>query len=317
MSQNLLSCASRTLLCVVSALVVCFASGCATVRVPPKVAPQPFKMDPPPGQLGTTCATDTLGGCDRLQELQSKTTALRAVHAADMKKLKGLAKALGRLLSLPEAIPRATVVAEQPDTSGWVDPDGIYPAVLVVRLEYDRGLDRLGKKAWTDIIQAIDVLRETSELISKNWTRVAAESGSKIPPEILAERRDALVTVQLAEGTTQFRLPMDLAANYLRREAVPWVVVASHVTTEGKLKHKMIQEHIMAIRPALEITQQRKGSAMAVTITESIPLRDRKVFQSEIAARDYCKKLRGELRFVPFGQMPPRKVEFRPVAGAR
>jgi hypothetical protein len=248
--------------------------------------------------------------------MKADTAAFQSTHAAQMKALEGLLQNIARLLSRPEAVPTASISAFSPDTTAWNDPDGIYPATMIVWFEYDRGLNRLGDTVEVDLKQALETLHVASQLANREWQELVTNARTTIPTAIAEARTAAQVSVQFVDKTFAFSIPGALAERYLKRDALPWEALVSHVITEGKLKHKRVKEHRLPVVPALTVVQQ----GLAVTITESPAQRDRKILKSQVPVGDFCKQLRGELRFVPRDQKLPMKAVFRRAAkkgGAR
>jgi hypothetical protein len=294
---------------------VFFTSACATTAPPVRTSPpKPFLKSPPPGRLGASCVTLEVAGCSALDAMKGDTAAFHKTHAAQMKVLEGQLQSIARMLSRPEAVPTASIAAYSPDTTAWNDPDGIYPATMVVRFEYERGLNRLGKNVEFDLKQALEALSVSSQAASRDWQELVKGARTTIPDAIAAARTAALVSVQFVDKTFAFSIPAALAERYLRRDALPWEALVSHVITEGKLKHKRVKEHRLQIAPALTVVQQANPRGLAVTITESPAQRDRKTLQSQVPVGDFCKKLRGELRFVPRDQKLSMKAVFRSAA---
>jgi hypothetical protein len=305
-----ISASSRVRAACVGTLLLAFA-GCATVAPPVKRAPvKPFKADQPPGTLRVTCSTGELGGCSAINELKNKTAEYAKLHAVQMAALEKQLQEVARILSTPESVPLASIEADEPKTEMWTDPEGVYPATMTVRFEYSRGLDRLGEGVQVVLKTALTSLKATAAQSQADWGALVRESRTAVPVSIAAERTPAQLVVNLVDLNLTIALPMQLAARYLKREALPWAAVASHVVTEGRLKHKLVQEHPINVQPALTVSAQVGASGLTVTITETPAKRLRGRLKSEIPAGDFCKKLRAELRFMPAGHVLSRKVEF-------
>lgn len=294
----------------ITLLLMAFA-GCATVPPPVKRAPvKPFKADHPPGKLGVSCSTSELGGCSTLNELKNKTAHYAKVHAAQMATLEKQLQEVTRILSKPESVPLASIEAEEPETAMWTDPEGVYPATMTVRFEYSRGLDRLGEGVHIALKTALASLKTTADQFQEDWDALVKESLTVVPADIAAQRTTAQFVVNLTDHNVTITLPKELAARYLVRNALPWSAYASHVVSEGLLKHKLVQEHALKIEPALIVGAAVSESGLTISVTETPAKRTRQILQSQVPAGDFCKKLRAELRFLPVGQLLSRKVEF-------
>ena len=265
----------------VCAIAIALVSACASAPKPIKPPPvKPFAADPPPGKLGVICASGELGGCDTLEALKQKSAAYRALHEEQMAELKKQLVEIAKLLSLPESEPLASIEADEPNTAMWTDPEGVYPATMTVRFEYSRGLDRLGVGVASQLTKALQQLAETSDQVQRDWNALVSESRTEVPADIAAERTPATLVATLSDQSFTMRVPMSLGARYLKREALPWAAVASHVVTEGKLKHRLVQAHNIAVIPALSVS--RKVGAQGLTRITEVGKRLRQELTSQI-----------------------------------
>jgi hypothetical protein len=294
------------------ALSMLLVSACATVPPPARVRPaKPFQPSPAPGLLTVKCSSLKVGGCDALGAVQSEAAAFQSLHTTQMNMLEGLLQDISRMLSRSEIVPRANISAYSPNTDAWNDPNGIYPAKLAARFDYDRGLNRLNDISGLDLKQSLKTLREAAKAADKHWQELVNDSRTQVPAAITDARTMAQVSIQFVDQAYTFSVPEPLAERYLKRDARPWDALVSHVITEDKLKHKRVQEHRLHLVPALTVVHQDSLSGLTINIVESPALRHRKDFHSQVHVGDFCKKLRGELRFVARDQRPPMKAIFR------
>lgn len=264
------------------------------------------------GPLQISCETGAVvEGCNRLKTLDDLTAALTIMHGRHMSSIELAAATLSTLLDTPEAEPRANITIYEPDTRTWEDPQGEYPSLMTVRLDYDRGLERLGEDMVGKVTAAVKALKKTVTDANNEWNSIVVPTKIKIPYEISAQRQMAKVQVIYASGTLEtLEVPSWLAKRYIKREARPWMALASHVITSGALKHRLVKQHVLFLTPALEVTEVTKKGQTHYAITEAKESRQRKDLTSMVGARDFCKELRAELRFARVGSWPAMKASF-------
>jgi len=308
--------------------------GCYTTRSkyrpPPRVkrpavrpAPKPIvrrPVAPPPKRFKPSCLSGAVPGCDRLQRLKQDTDALRIAHEDHMQTLERLTRQLGRLLSAQVKRPNAAISVVDPEVGVWDDPNGVYPATLILELEYARGLERLESVTLADVKSAVKSLKDAALKVAEDWRQLIVLSKAKVPAEILSQRRLVKVEITFRGLRAEFELPLFLAQRHLKRDQQAWTAIASHVVTDGALKHRIVQEHRVGTQDAFIVQAEFSARVPRVRITETPAGELRKQFVSQVPVADFCKNLRAELRFVPLNQLLPKKVEFRPAAksgGAR
>ena len=146
---------SRCALVILGGMLGLLFSGCAApvqvkstrVMERPKTtikAPTPKKVERPRGKLGNLCATSEIEGCAAAQAITEQVERYHVTHRQQMAELEKLLVEFARILNMPEAVPRAAIQAHNPDTGQWTEPQASYPVQITVRLDYDRGLERLG-----------------------------------------------------------------------------------------------------------------------------------------------------------------------------
>ena len=162
--------------------------------------------------------------------------------------------------------------------------------------------------------------KEFALKVAEDWRQLIVLSKAKVPAEILSQRRLVKVEITFRGLRAEFELPLFLAQRHLKRDQQAWTAIASHVVTDGALKHRIVQEHRVGTQDAFIVQAEFSARVPRVRITETPAGELRKQFVSQVPVADFCKNLRAELRFVPLNQLLPKKVEFRPAAksgGAR
>jgi hypothetical protein len=307
------------------AILGALAVGCikptppAPVAQAPQRAQPPFQYDPPPVALSPGCKTDRgdTTGCAKNSALLSAQRDLGRLHRTQMAQMAGSLKRVHSLLNRVDSQPVVHIALSPLKTSNWTNPEGRYPAELVLRMENGRGLDYLGSDAVDSMKSAMAALKQMSNTHSAEWreTKSNAPMGLVLPAELLAQRVLASVSVNLVDTTITFSVPKHLAQEYLVREVSPWDVVAAHVIQEAGIRFKVLGKHRHTLVPALTVT----GSS-SFQIKEMRPARVKATFVSMIRPVDSCKGLRGEVRFVRRDASPALRAAFRPVpktGGAR
>jgi hypothetical protein len=222
-------------------------------------------------------------------------------------------RTLNGILNRSNAPPTARISTRPLDTNGWTDPEGTYPAQMVVRLEYERGLHYLGDTALEDMRSVLATLKTLSRGHGLAWQQAKAKfpPGLSLPEELLAERVKMEVSVYLVDETMALELPGVLAREFLRRDVSPWDVVAAHVVKEAGSPYKVVEEHRYELESVFSIS-----SGSSIQITELAPQLDRTEFVSSISPIDACKGLRGELRYVRRNQKPALRASITAVSKA-
>jgi hypothetical protein len=298
-------------------VVVVLCAGCIKPQPPAQEnipSGVPFARDAPPQALGPGCLTDTLNGCDKARQMQQGVAGMWKLHRSQMAQMELSLRSLEGVLRRADSIPTARVSAPKLNANSWTDPDGKYPASLQVRVEYQRGLARMGTNTVRDMEGALAALKDLDKSHKRAWRASIKEvaSGLILPKELLMERQYASVNAKLNHVNYSFDVPIHLGQKYIKRSVEPWVAVASHVITKPGVRYKAVAEHRKRLNPALFVA----GSG-PFTIRELPPLRQKFEFSSKVKPIDACKELRGELRFVRADETLPLRVAFKakPVSG--
>ena len=297
--------------------------GCATTStkyVPETVQATPFPTDPDPKELVTNCRSQDLVACEALDGLNAKIMELEQLHESQHAEMEAILKEISRLLNYRELPPAATVTAKKPNTKDWYDPQASYPSKMVVRIEYKRGLERM-KGAGDlpkELVSQIKKLSGKSKKFKKAWDKQMKASRVALPERLLEKREMGSLKFELSERKPKIikNLPADLLDKYIRRDKNSWAALASHVVSEPDLRYRSVQDHEVAIHPALTVRRPAKAKGKYV-VTESSATRERLKLTSTLKAEHFCETLRAELRFYPSGGAPEMKVVFRPVSKRR
>lgn len=278
-----------------------------------KVEKPPFVLDAPPERLTAGCETGHLEGCNRHQLLQRGQRDLALLHQNQTIEMIRHLHTLNGILNRSNGPPTARISTRPLDTNSWTDPEGIYPAQMVVRLEYERGLHYLGDTALKDIRSVLATLKTLSRGHGLAWQQAKKKypRDLSLPEELLAERAKVEVTVVLVDETIAIKLPDVLAREFLRRDVSPWDAVAAHVVKEAGSPYKVVEEHRYELSPVFSIS-----SGSGIQIVELAPRLDRTEFVSSISPIDACKGLRGELRYVRRNQKPALRASITAVSKA-
>jgi len=297
--------------------------GCATTSnryVPETAEVDPFPRDSAPKELVTNCRSQDLDACGALDDLNAKILELEQLHENQHAELEAILKEISRLLNYKELPPAATVTAKKPVTKGWADPQASYPSKMVVRIEYKRGLERMQAPGDLpkELVSQIKKLSGKSKKFRKAWDKQLQASRVVLPKRLLEKRKMGSITFELSERKPKSikNLPADLLDKYIRRDRTAWAALASHVVTEPDLRYRSVQDHEVAVHPALTVRRPAKGKGKYV-VTESTATRERLKLTSTLKAEHFCETLRAELRFYPSDGAPEMKVVFRPVSKRR
>jgi hypothetical protein len=268
----------------------------------------PFARDAPPEALGPGCLTDTLNGCDKARMMEQGVADMWKLHRSQMAQMELSLRSLEGVLRRADSIPTARVSAPKLNANGWNDPDGKYPAPLQVRVEYQRGLDRMGANTVRDMEGALAALQDLDKSQKRAWRASirSVPSGLVLPKELLMERQYSVVNAKLNHASYSFEVPIHLGQKYIKRSVEPWIAVASHVITKPGVRYKAVAEHRKQLNPAILVS----GSG-PFSIKELPPLRQKFEFSSKVKPSDACKELRGELRFVRSDETLPLRVAFK------
>ena len=273
-----------------------------------------FKVDAPLQRLTKGCETGHLQGCSRHQLLQRGQKELALLHQSQAKEMVPHLRIINGILNRVNAPPIARISTRPLDTNSWTDPSGTYPAQMVVRLQYDRGLNYLGSTALTDMKSVLAELDTVSRRQESEWRDVRSKfpRDLSLPREILEQRATVEVVVNLVDETVRLRLPGLLAQPFLKRNVSPWDVVAAHVVKEAGSPYKVVEEHRYRLASVFSID----ASPSQIHITELAPQLDRAEFVSSIKPIDACKGLRGEVRYVRRDQKPALRASITAVSKA-
>ena len=285
-----------------------FATGCLK-PVTSTATIEPFAIDGDPSPLNQSCSTDGLAGCETTQGLKNSVATMQALHDTQMTEMGNALRSLSGVLGRQDSTPIARVTALELSTDDWTDPEGSYPALLEVRIQNSRGLDRMGSNSVNDMNGALAALDTLSDTHAEQWkaTLEAQPSGLVLPQSITDERAMSKVAGLLDNATYNFEVPSHLAVSHIKRDVAPWVMVASHVITEPGMQHAVVQEHQVQLTPAVAIS----AAPGAYAITEQKPSREIHKMTSMITPADACQSLRGELRYTRADAPVPLRADFR------
>ena len=297
--------------------MVLVLSGCMKPVTPaptPQASPKavqkpPFAVDglPPPLTAGCIAGADANGAaCARLDLLEDGQKTLERLHRQQSVEISAALQQVYGILNRPADKPAVRLSANPLDTNEWIDPLGSYPAILVLRVEYKRGLAYLqGVDAVQELKSALHQLDRTAELHRIQWRKQRNEfpRSMVIPEEIVRERQPIDVRVNFVDETRKLTLPAPLARQYLARETEPWDTVVAHVSNK-----KILHTHRHQLAVPLTIT-----TGARIEITETDRRLDRVEFVSDVTPQEACG-LVGELRFVPRDSTPPMRAKPQGVA---
>ena len=272
-----------------------------------RIPMEPFAIDPEPEPLNTSCLTSPLNGCDESKTLADGIRAMTNLHNLQMKEVDASLRSLSVLLNRADDIPSLRVTAPRLNTRSWVDPDATYPAPLELRMETERGLNRMGADSIDTLVDALIALEQQADTHRSSWNALIDlyPAGLVLPDSVTMERQYTRVHAALQHRSFKFSVPKHLGKKYIKRNVEPWVAVASHVITVPGMRYKAVGEHRQELPPALTVSG--KGPFV---ISETPNARAKWEYNSFVKPSDACKQLRGELRFVRADKAVPLRASF-------
>ena len=276
---------------------------------PQKAQKPPFEIDGLPPALTAGCFDDADGdgsACDRLDLLEDGQKTLQRLHRQQTIEMTAALEKVHSIMNRPANTPTVRLSANPLDTTAWVDPMGVYPATLVLRIEYSRGLDYLrGSDTVDELKTALYQAKRLAETQKIQWRKQKNKFPRNIvlPDDLTRERATVAVRFNFVDETLNMTLPDRLARKHLSRETVPWDAVVAHVSNK-----EIVQPHRLQLASPLMI---KAGGS--IEIVELSPSLDRREFVSRVTPQEACG-LAGELRFVARDSTPPMRAKPQGVA---
>jgi hypothetical protein len=240
--------------------------------------------------------------------LEASIATMVDLHNAQMAEMENALSSLNGVLNRPDSTPTANIAAEVLNTSSWLDIDKHYPAQLTLRLEYARGLERMGPETPSHMQGALANLERISKLHQEQWstTLAAQPRGLVLPSRVLEERTPAPVKATIVGHRFAFMVPLHLGKQYIKRDIEPWLAVIAHVTSEPGMQFQMVDEHRIGLPEAVTVLGTGPFS-----IDEHKPDRAKIERDSQILPSEVCQSLRGEVRFIRQDTPVPLRAAFR------
>jgi hypothetical protein len=252
-----------------------------------------FKRDPVL-KLVASCKTGNIAGCRRLKELRTMITTAQKLHRAQMNTWEPKLRLLSKLLQRKESKPIIRLTEVPFDIKRWSNPDAELSAMIEVRMETPRGMERLPNGTEQEIKVKVEELSTFFEESDEAWRSLLADFPQGIPlgEKVNQERQFIQFSVKSKKVDDRFKAPLHLLKKYMTRTVSPWGAKVAHVRTTAAHKYTLVQEHRLAIDAPFTVSVSAKGGSL----TEARASRKTVNFTSVISPEAVCSSLRGEVR---------------------